>query len=1351
MGVQEQVQRRRKRMAAKETDNQKRIKREKNFKSEISRKYDVYNLWRHFLAGYVKNVPYQHKTTKNNSADKNLEAYIIMKFFPLDIFAVEKSMVSEMEECRLPANGGSVPDREKFIELCRKYILSSATNCDFIKHGAYDNQTLGDSIRKRYSELIQDSDKREKEINRIQDSLISLQVSQGHISEIVNEYFLGEIENHHEYGEKSRYFQDIDKIGVRPKHSKDSYGKVIHEKISRNKNDIYKIFARLIICLGLGEKVLNGENECNFYDVLFHIDNIKTPEDYYRLQADDCFEQKDDLNLYHAINSIDNHFFKDIKKAAKGQSKDFYYVGYLYNNGLKKNEVNIEQNTELASKAFELCLKRFTQEQYQNKNMCFVGESLYQLICHEKYPYNDSDIVSKFGEDEYSVLQKAIAFGCEDAAFLLGRKYEFGDVKLGIQKNLEKAIEIYCSSMKTRTAAIRCIRNLINENQDNYYKYEKYIRESANLYVDNAIALLNEYGRTREANENRKRKKNTDGIFLVIGDNDENRCFVQSLKPHCKIYIFRENIHSMNNSIDIQNNHHAHYVGIESFEETIGNIVPFFGNNILEKLTSADIQESVRSSLGEKLYFVALGTNQQKNLYYVTEFIDLCLKRHLLLKNYIQNERAAHEELIIDYLRNNVRIAVNVDKSEGEIYIDRIQSKVKEAVIPIRYASYYEEASYDLLWDKAPLFTSKLNTSDIGNKNNFVILTDTIDVLPIINNILSVMYYGDSQQIYNISIIGPKADKIYSYMKIYESALFEERDEVYDRLNKIEYKTVDFDDYRLWDWENKDKETAEDYKQAIDAIGQSGYIVCCLAGGAENIKLAELIREKQVRKLTRSYNPNYNNLGQIACLCGNDNLMEKTRGFFAGNEYIKYPWHSSFNLVGFGNKKEIYSFENIFESFLEKLAYKMHEAYYKNSQTGETDVLSAMRSYYSSQYDMDSSKVNALYTIYHMYTAGIFSDVKFWTENYVSKISGKELKLLETNLNSNLDFYSKNQHSQWIVYMKTRGFSCAAIDQVRNYMGHGNEKHNSIKVAKLHPYMVQWERLGDTSSEFSRKWSQLVDKMKKEMKGLKEECKKEVIGNEKMSKWMDSGAVKNELCKLKADTEKISSIKRININEAVDEISELYKRFINEKKERMTHDDDIVLLEDLIQAVGRIVKLTEYSKLEEYEERINIYLEGNASFGQDILLMAELNKNIAEISESISKIESFKRNNKKISEDKGLEGLSKEEQIKRIKENRQKNKGVILTSLYDDLLSSYVVKCKSFFGYCIEILERLQVHSNKEATGLQREMDRVMEELNAPLIGSIKDNDRNMIRAIPDNYREALRSIEYESREGVLL
>lgn len=170
-------------------------------------------------------------------------------------------------------------------------------------------------------------------------------------------------------------------------------------------------------------------------------------------------------------------------------------------------------------------------------------------------------------------------------------------------------------------------------------------------------------------------------------------------------------------------------------------------------------------------------------------------------------------------------------------------------------------------------------------------------------------------------------------------------------------------------------------------------------------------------------------------------------------ERLKNENGNSYNLYVFGGIEELYGRKNILNEKIEILAQKIH----LNYNPKDIDLIE----YYKIEYYKSSSRASALHIKYKLYS--ILKD-----ETPDKKTVQKMLKNNEIR-----DLLAKNEHDRWCAYIRSTGYDLAPIEKVKEYKDITN--HHVHHLAKLHPALVEYEKLDDVSKELSKIMGKNID------------------------------------------------------------------------------------------------------------------------------------------------------------------------------------------------------------------------------------------------------------------------------------
>lgn len=227
------------------------------------------------------------------------------------------------------------------------------------------------------------------------------------------------------------------------------------------------------------------------------------------------------------------------------------------------------------------------------------------------------------------------------------------------------------------------------------------------------------------------------------------------------------------------------------------------------------------------------------------------------------------------------------------------------------------------------------------------------------------------------------------------------------------------------------KEMLEQYKKRIS------YVIVALGEDNQNLKTAVALRRYFLREKKEP-------LIGVAI----ENIEKKKQ-----IQKLKNERGSSYNLYAFGGLEDLYGKKNILNEKIENLAKKVHLAYNPADQN--------LEQYYKIEYYKKSSRALALHMKYKIYM--IMKTEQATISQLKEKLSQKEIR----------DQLAQNEHDRWNAYMRADGYQTVSLEEVMAY-----EKivhHHVYHLAKMHPGLIEFEKLDDLSKEIEKIEGRKVD------------------------------------------------------------------------------------------------------------------------------------------------------------------------------------------------------------------------------------------------------------------------------------
>lgn len=157
--------------------------------------------------------------------------------------------------------------------------------------------------------------------------------------------------------------------------------------------------------------------------------------------------------------------------------------------------------------------------------------------------------------------------------------------------------------------------------------------------------------------------------------------------------------------------------------------------------------------------------------------------------------------------------------------------------------------------------------------------------------------------------------------------------------------------------------------------------------------------------------------------------------------------NNSYDINAFGSIKDMYFTKKIVNSEIEEIAKKIHLAYNKT-----------LDNYYFSEYNKRSSRASALHVKYKLYS--------ILKEKYQNNLQ-KDLDSFRKIYNQDMeDILARNEHERWNAYMRSIGYTCATIEDLKKYYKELNSHKDYL--GRRHPALVSFDELDKVSSELQK-------------------------------------------------------------------------------------------------------------------------------------------------------------------------------------------------------------------------------------------------------------------------------------------
>jgi hypothetical protein len=469
-----------------------------------------------------------------------------------------------------------------------------------------------------------------------------------------------------------------------------------------------------------------------------------------------------------------------------------------------------------------------------------------------------------------------------------------------------------------------------------------------------------------------------------------------------------------------------------------------------------------------KIVFLFMSEDKNKNLNECLELLDKLFNAVLDM-----NDRQKWE------LIDNTYIYVSANYETASMLIDANMSQMgKDIYFKVHIADENRDSVHKLLCD-APLFLPALNGSKLENFTKVVLFGSSEINYSFIKESIASAYLGENHPI-DITLLGENADTL-------ERRFQQECPGVFDFLGitcirpkfiKCSIKETDFPRLILGQSIiNSSSENPIRRKDMNNDIAETlkygNYFIVDYADDLENIRFAMELRTWLLRS-----RDSFDRAPFIGVKVSNKQNSYLTShltltGQAAGNSY-----YNKYDLFPFGISAQTYHYENIIEDpVLNRIALLIHKFYYldndldKNDESKLIEALkkcqrSAENDFYSYSYNADSSISTAIGLCYRFFTAGCVLSGKEKYLNYGALKNQELLIRFENQMNNKLkEMLAKNEQSRWNSFMLIRGWLPADANLVKAYEEQSSGFAHKHTLAKLHPFIKEWDDLDDPELE----------------------------------------------------------------------------------------------------------------------------------------------------------------------------------------------------------------------------------------------------------------------------------------------
>ena len=249
---------------------------------------------------------------------------------------------------------------------------------------------------------------------------------------------------------------------------------------------------------------------------------------------------------------------------------------------------------------------------------------------------------------------------------------------------------------------------------------------------------------------------------------------------------------------------------------------------------------------------------------------------------------------------------------------------------------------------------------------------------------------------------------------------------------------------------------------ATALLKRGNYFVVATDDDEFNLRLAIQLRS---RLLIDSLD--YTQLPLIAVHISNPNISTLARGLVVANVAAAPEWTSDYGFVFFGCSAELFTLPALDSDPYEAWAYACHMRW-----VGADDEETGNLYYYSRQYNRVSSELQAIYTTYRVFNAGLLSAWQQSTTS-LSVLADAYRRYLADERNARKA--TLHEHVRWNCAMLMEGWQPSSLDEVHAYLNAGASSA-LLHICKKHPML---RALGEIEKNDFLFYRQVCDAVKR--------------------------------------------------------------------------------------------------------------------------------------------------------------------------------------------------------------------------------------------------------------------------------
>lgn len=261
-------------------------------------------------------------------------------------------------------------------------------------------------------------------------------------------------------------------------------------------------------------------------------------------------------------------------------------------------------------------------------------------------------------------------------------------------------------------------------------------------------------------------------------------------------------------------------------------------------------------------------------------------------------------------------------------------------------------------------------------------------------------------------------------------------------------------------------------------LNSANYFIVDIGNDKENIDFAI-----NLRKQFMANSKDMKRRPIIAVYCRDPKTAYLAGKITLSNQNQGDNWYNKYGLYFFGMDDTIYSYDALTNNSLEKLALHMHKVYcnLEESESRSDKYHKPLNSFYSYQYNIDSSIATAIALRYRLFIAGYYKSENDINDSVIKKDFNPD------NLKNNN--FAEIEHYRWVNFMLSRGWQAPTFEQLSTYINDDEITNHKYMLLKLHPFIANWDDLdddGDICKTISSSQKQFTSPKKSTQNNVKE-------------------------------------------------------------------------------------------------------------------------------------------------------------------------------------------------------------------------------------------------------------------------